>query len=90
MCPDYNAFKFGIACPFQILPSCVAGMSNRDVLDQVERGYRMSRPHLAPESLYEILLKCWDKEPENRPTFEWLFAFFDDFFIATEPNYVEQ
>lgn len=37
--------------------------------------------------MYEVMLKCWDKRPEERPTFEFLFNFFDDYFIATEPNY---
>lgn len=64
-------------------------MTNRDVLDQIERGYRMSRPDICPESMYEIMLKCWDKKAEERPTFEFLFNFFDDYFIATEPNYRE-
>jgi hypothetical protein len=39
--------------------------------------------------MYEMMLKCWDKKPEERPTFEFLFGFFDDYFIATEPSYKE-
>lgn len=65
------------------------GMTNRDVLDQVERGYRMPKPPICPPSMYEMMLKCWDKKPEERPTFEFLFTFFDDYFIATEPSYKE-
>lgn len=65
------------------------GMTNRDVIDQVERGYRQPRPPVCPKSMYEMMLKCWDKKPEERPTFEFLFGFFDDYFIATEPSYKE-
>lgn len=65
------------------------GMTNRDVLDQVERGFRQPKPPVCPQSMYEIMLKCWDKRPEERPTFEYLFNFFDDYFIATEPSYRE-
>ncbi|KAK6180518.1 hypothetical protein SNE40_012659 [Patella caerulea] len=63
------------------------GMGNREVLDQVERGYRMPRPKNCPQPAYDMVLKCWDKRSENRPTFEYLFNFFDDYFISTEPSY---
>lgn len=65
----------------------ITGMANREVMEQVERGYRMSRPQNCPESMYEMMLSCWDKKAANRPTFEYLYNFFDDYFIATEPNY---
>ncbi|XP_013406798.1 tyrosine-protein kinase SRK2-like isoform X2 [Lingula anatina] len=69
------------------------GMDNRTVLTQVERGYRMKKPHNdvieVPDSLYEMMLKTWAKEPENRPTFAYLYSFFDDYFVATEPGYKE-
>jgi len=67
------------------------GWSGREVLEQIERGYRMPKPRHdkleTPDTLYEIMLKCWDKRPDNRPTFEYLYNFFDDYFVSTEPNY---
>ena len=65
----------------------VSGMDNREVLRQVEIGYRMPQPHLATDSFYDMMLNCWDCNPESRPTFEYLHSFFDDFFVSTEPNY---
>ncbi|KAF0034576.1 hypothetical protein F2P81_012334 [Scophthalmus maximus] len=44
------------------------GMVNREVLDQVERGYRMPCPAECPSSLHELMLSCWRKDPEERPT----------------------
>lgn len=64
-------------------------MQNREVLEQIERGYRQSKPNKCPESMYDIMKKCWDKVPANRPTFEYLFNFFDDYFVSAEPNYKE-
>ncbi|XP_022045506.1 proto-oncogene tyrosine-protein kinase Src isoform X3 [Acanthochromis polyacanthus] len=63
------------------------GMVNREVLDQVERGYRMPCPTECPESLHELMLTCWRKEPEERPTFEYLQGFLEDYFTSTEPQY---
>lgn len=70
--------------------SCLSprtGMVNREVLDQVERGYRMPCPPECPESLHDLMCQCWRKEPEERPTFEYLQAFLEDYFTSTEPQY---
>lgn len=66
---------------------CVSGMNNREVLEQVERGYRMPCPQDCPLSLHELMLQCWKRDPEERPTFEYLQAFLEDYFTATEPQY---
>uniref|UniRef100_A0A7N6AET6 Tyrosine-protein kinase n=1 Tax=Anabas testudineus TaxID=64144 RepID=A0A7N6AET6_ANATE len=63
------------------------GMVNREVLEQVERGYRMPCPQGCPESLHEMMKLCWKKEPDERPTFEYLQSFLEDYFTATEPQY---
>ena len=46
------------------------GMANREVLDQIQRGYRMPRHENCPEKIYEYMTRCWDVIPDNRPTFE--------------------
>ena len=52
------------------------GMMNREVLEQVDRGYRMPKPSSGhtdcPDSLYEVMLHCWNKDPAYRPTFEYM------------------
>ncbi|TFK14329.1 V-type proton ATPase 116 kDa subunit a isoform 2 [Platysternon megacephalum] len=63
------------------------GMNNREVLEQVERGYRMPCPQDCPSSLHELMIHCWKKDPEERPTFEYLQGFLEDYFTATEPQY---
>ncbi|KAM8868364.1 proto-oncogene tyrosine-protein kinase Src-like isoform 2-T2 [Synchiropus picturatus] len=63
------------------------GMVNREVLDQVERGYRMPCPSECPGSLHDLMLSCWRKDPEERPTFEYLQGFLEDYFTSTEPQY---
>nr|XP_018672695.1 proto-oncogene tyrosine-protein kinase Src-like isoform X1 [Ciona intestinalis] len=71
------------------------GMMNREVLEQVERGYRMPKPTLGPndppcpDSLYDLMIQCWNKEVLYRPTFEYIQGFLEDYFTATEPNYRE-
>lgn len=64
-------------------------MGNREVLEQIDMGYRIPRHSVIPQSMYDMQLSCWDREPERRPTFEFLHSFYDDFFVTTEPNYRE-
>nr|BAF02918.1 protein tyrosine kinase src [Monosiga ovata] len=64
------------------------GMTNAEVLQQVERGYRMPAPPGTPESLYQIMLDCWKANPEERPRFEALQWRLEDFFVNTD-SYTE-
>lgn len=48
------------------------GMTNAEVLHQVEHGYRMPAPPSCPPRLYDIMLECWHRDPLRRPTFETL------------------
>nr|XP_002126540.1 tyrosine-protein kinase Fgr-like [Ciona intestinalis] len=71
------------------------GMMNREVLERVETGYRMPKPPIqppqppCPDSLYELMLQCWHRDDMQRPTFEYIQGFLEDYFTATEPHYQE-
>ncbi|GFU05520.1 tyrosine-protein kinase Src42A [Nephila pilipes] len=65
------------------------GMTNAEVLHQVEHGYRMPCPPGCPPALYEIMLECWHKDPMKRPTFETLQWKLEDFFTMEGSEYKE-
>ncbi len=65
------------------------GMYNNEVLEKVQRGYRQPKPDDCPDSIYEMMRKCWDEDAEKRPTFEYLHSFFEDFSTSTEQLYVQ-
>ncbi|XP_022907381.1 tyrosine-protein kinase Src42A isoform X2 [Onthophagus taurus] len=65
------------------------GMTNAEVLHQVEHGYRMPSPPNCPSSLYEIMLECWHRDPMKRPTFETLQWKLEDFFTLEGSEYKE-
>ncbi|XP_041359598.1 tyrosine-protein kinase SRK2-like [Gigantopelta aegis] len=68
------------------------GMGGSEVLHKVDKGFRMPKPS-GPigydDSYYEIMLKCWQRRPEERPTFAFLHDTFDDYSNATASNYRE-
>lgn len=65
------------------------GMTNAEVLHQVEHGYRMPCPPGCPKPLYEIMLECWRKEEMERPTFETLQWKLEEFFTLEGTDYKE-
>lgn len=65
------------------------GMSNPEVIQNLDRGYRMPRPENCPEGLFNVMCLCWGENPEDRPTFEYLTSVLEDFVTATERQYQE-
>jgi serine/threonine protein kinase len=41
----------------------------------LSEGYRMPKPDYAPDSMYDVMLKCWLFEPHRRPTFGQLVSY---------------
>ncbi|XP_076134312.1 platelet-derived growth factor receptor alpha isoform X2 [Alosa pseudoharengus] len=37
--------------------------------NKIKSGYRMAKPEHASEVVYEMMSKCWNSEPEKRPSF---------------------
>ncbi len=46
------------------------GWPNKKVTEQVSLGYRLQKPSaVCPDSVYEIMIKCWNKNVKRRITF---------------------
>jgi fyn-related kinase len=65
------------------------GLSNKDVVSKIDKGYRMEKPQGCPDGIYKIMLDCWKTEPMDRPTFESLVYRLEDFFHSGEANYTD-
>ena len=46
------------------------GWNNKKVTEQVSQGYRLPKPADCPDSVYEIMIKCWNKNVKVS-TSEW-------------------
>ncbi|KAG8453680.1 hypothetical protein GDO86_000349 [Hymenochirus boettgeri] len=40
--------------------------------NKIKSGYRMTKPDHATREVYDIMVKCWNSEPEKRPSFKHL------------------
>nr|CAB3242880.1 Eph3 ephrin receptor precursor [Phallusia mammillata] len=54
-------------------------MSNDDVTEVIEDGYRLPAPSGCPQALHNLMLQCWSYEPRRRPSFNEILAQLDDF-----------
>ncbi|XP_010012479.1 PREDICTED: cytoplasmic tyrosine-protein kinase BMX [Nestor notabilis] len=50
---------------------------NMQVTEKVSQGYRLYRPQLASDIIYQIMYNCWHELPEKLPAFYQLLSFFE-------------
>ena len=48
------------------------GVELSQVYELLESGYRMQRPEGCPQPVYDMMHKCWEWAPEDRPSFKTL------------------
>lgn len=64
-------------------------MQNKEVIDQIQRGYRLPKPtqYDCPDEVYKRMCDCWQSDPEKRPTFDYLATFFENYNVSAEQSY---
>ncbi|CAH8649912.1 unnamed protein product [Dicrocoelium dendriticum] len=50
------------------------GIRARDLLQCLERGMRLMQPETTSLEFYAVLLRCWEADPNKRPTFDELLT----------------
>jgi len=63
------------------------GMTNHEVTNAIQSGYRMKKPQMCPDELYIIMRDCWKAQPQDRPTFESLQWRLEEFFTNSGTEY---
>lgn len=48
--------------------------ADEEVLKCVKDDLRLSKPDNCPESVASVMNKCWEDDPDNRPSFEKIYA----------------
>ena len=51
--------------------------NKHELLERLTKGERMTRPAHCPDEVFQILSKCWNFDPLERPTFEKLTDWFE-------------
>ncbi|KAG7169971.1 Tyrosine-protein kinase Fer-like [Homarus americanus] len=58
------------------------GYSNTKAREMIDSGYRMLAPHNTPDEMYQLMLKCWQYDAENRPHFPEIYAAVDTIYSS--------
>ncbi|XP_034988068.1 tyrosine-protein kinase Fes/Fps [Zootoca vivipara] len=68
---ESDVWSFGILLweAFSLGATPYPNMTNQQTREFVEKGMRLSIPDLCPEVVYQLMEKCWEYEPQNRPSF---------------------
>ena len=48
------------------------GMTRHEVISKIQEGYRMPSPANCPQSLYDLMRKCWNENPSERCSIEFV------------------
>ena len=59
-------------------------MKNAEAVNRVVEGYRLPKPTACPQSLYEVMLRCWEEDPHYRPSFEEIYHKIEEVWEATK------
>ncbi|CAH2040359.1 unnamed protein product, partial [Iphiclides podalirius] len=57
-----------------------AGMSNSRAREKIDAGYRMPAPEGCSEDVYNLMLRCWEYEPDKRPHFHQIYTIIDNIY----------
>ncbi|KAL3871697.1 hypothetical protein ACJMK2_039681 [Sinanodonta woodiana] len=59
------------------------GVDLTEVYHLLERGYRMERPQGCPAHVYQLMMRCWQWDPKERPTFQEILQSLENMFDKT-------
>ena len=62
----WEVFHLGSATPYSIF------YSEKNIIQFLQNGSRLSKPDLCPQYIYDIMLQCWQEKHLIRPTFQQL------------------
>ncbi|XP_065059353.1 tyrosine-protein kinase Tec-like [Rhopilema esculentum] len=71
-----DVWAYGILCweVFSGGKTPYPGRQNIQVAEDIMTGYRMEIPAKCPRYVYDIVTRCWEAEPDQRPSFSQLFS----------------
>ena len=66
-----DIYSFGMTC-YEILSGRIPfeGYPNHSILERIQRGERPNLEGKAPPALLQLIKRCWDTRPENRPNID--------------------
>ncbi|XP_071804887.1 uncharacterized protein [Asterias amurensis] len=51
-----------------------ASTESQDLLSMLTTGYRLAKPRRCADEIYNLMLRCWQKDPNKRPNFDQILV----------------
>ncbi|PFX21978.1 Fibroblast growth factor receptor [Stylophora pistillata] len=69
-----DVWSFGVVLYeiFTVGGSPYPAINAREIANKLQQGYRMPKPKHVDQQLYQIMVQCWQENPNDRPTFSSL------------------
>ncbi|XP_071819476.1 uncharacterized protein [Apostichopus japonicus] len=66
-----DVWSFGVVLHeiFTLGGSPYPGMALRFLVNKLREGYRMEKAEHCPDDIYQLMLRCWQEDPADRPKF---------------------
>ncbi|XP_064082200.1 tyrosine-protein kinase Lyn-like [Macrobrachium nipponense] len=88
-----DVWSYGILC-YEIFTGGevpYSSYTNDEIIFLIRDGHRLGKPSNCPDLIYETMLCCWNDNPQQRPTFEFLLQQMQNFIVYQEmPYYAPQ
>ncbi|XP_038066664.1 angiopoietin-1 receptor-like [Patiria miniata] len=62
------------------------GIESKSLAQRLLDGYRMPKPENCADEIYDVMLKCWQEQPSNRPSFRKLVEILEDMNCNPDAN----
>ncbi len=76
----FSSWSFGVVLweIFTLGGSPYPGITTDEFLTYLKSKRRMEKPDYCPDEFYQLMVDCWQDEPESRPAFSKLFELITD------------
>lgn len=64
------------------------GMAANEVMQKVREGHRLDKPDHCKREMYNIMYYCWDRDPDQRPSFSELAQILEQLLVS-DTDYIE-
>ncbi|XP_038066666.1 angiopoietin-1 receptor-like [Patiria miniata] len=62
------------------------GIESKSLAERLLDGYRMPKPDNCADAIYDVMLKCWQEQPSNRPSFTKLVEILEEMNCNPDAN----
>ncbi|XP_038066662.1 phosphatidylinositol phosphatase PTPRQ-like [Patiria miniata] len=63
-----------------------AGIESMSLVERLLDGYRMPKPDNCADEIYDVMLKCWQQQPSDRPSFSKLVEILEEMTCNPDAN----